>query len=72
MGVFYDYGHIWASDPILNTDDTITVQDAGVGIYTNYKKFFSRVQAAFKIGDPDITTKGDKDYRVLFQTGFVF
>ena len=72
IGIFYDYGQIWASDPIILTDETIAVQDAGVGIYTSYKKFFSKVQAAFEIGDSEISTKDDKNYRVLFQTGIVF
>jgi hemolysin activation/secretion protein len=72
IGIFYDYGQIWTSDPIILTDETIAVQDAGVGIYTSYKKFFSKVQAAFEIGDSEISTKDDKNYRVLFQTGIVF
>jgi len=72
IGAFYDYGQIWASDPLFPTDETITVQDAGVGIYTSYKKFFSKVQAAFEIGDSEISTKDDRSYRVLFQTGIVF
>jgi len=71
IGVFYDYGQIWESDSLTNSD-TITVQDAGVGIYTHYKKFFSKIQAAFEVGNADVSTKDDKDYRVLFQTGFVF
>jgi hemolysin activation/secretion protein len=69
MGIFYDYGWIWASDSI---NDDIRVQDAGIGIYTSYKKFFSRIQAAFKTKDSVIVTKDDKNYRILFQSGFSF
>ena len=72
IGIFYDYGQFWASDPIIPTDDTIAVQDTGVGIYTSYKKFFSKIQAAVKIGNSEISTKDDKDFRVIFQAGMVF
>jgi len=71
IGTFYDYGQIWESDSLTNSD-TITVQDAGVGIYTHYKKFFSKIQAAFEVGNSKVSTKDDKSYRVLFQTGLVF
>jgi len=72
IGSFYDYGQIWDSDSLADSDNKITVKDAGIGIYTNYKKFFSKVQAAFELGDSIIPTKDDEDYRVLFQAGMVF
>jgi hemolysin activation/secretion protein len=72
IGAFYDIGQIWESDSLTNSNETITVQDAGIGIYTNYKKFFSKIQAAFEVGNSDISAKDDKNYRVLFQTGLVF
>lgn len=72
IGTFYDIGQIWESDSLNNTNETITVQDAGVGIYTNYKNFFSKVQAAFEVGNSKAFTKDEKNYRVLFQTGFLF
>ncbi len=72
IGSFYDYGQIWDSDSLTDSDNKITVKDAGIGIYTNYKKFFSKVQAAFELGDSTIPTKDDEDYRVLFQAGMVF
>jgi len=72
VGAFYDIGQIWESDSLTNTNDTITVQDAGIGIYTHYKKFFSKIQAAFEVGNAKVVTKDDKNYRVLFQTGFIF
>ena len=72
IGVFYDYGHVWASDPIVPNDETIAVQDAGLGLYTRYKKFFSKIQAAYKLGGSEIPTKEDKDYRVIFQAGMAF
>jgi len=72
VGIFYDYGKIWASDSGTSTDDKISVQDIGLGLYTNYKKFFSRVQAAYIIGNPDVSTKDDKDYRIIVQAGIIF
>ena len=71
IGAFYDLGQIWESDSLTNSD-TITVQDAGIGIYTHYKKFFSKIQAAVEVGNSKVSPKDDEDYRILFQTGFVF
>ena len=72
IGTFFDYGQIWESDSIIPSNESIDVQDAGIGVYTNYKKFFSKVQVAFELGDSEIPTKDDEDYRVLFQAGMVF
>ncbi len=72
FGTFYDYGRIWASETLVDTSSDVTVQDAGIGIYSSYKKFFSKVQAAFKVKDSSIETKDNKDYRVLFQAGFSY
>jgi hemolysin activation/secretion protein len=72
VGVFYEYGQIWQSESLFDSDDSIAVQDAGVGVYTNYKKFFSKVQVAFEIEDSEIPTKDEEEYRVLFQAGIVF
>jgi len=72
IGAFYDYGQIWESEDIIASNEDISVQDTGIGIYTHYKKFFSKVQAAFKIKDSLTPVKDDKDYRVIFQTGFSF
>ena len=72
IGAFYDYGQIWESESIIPSTENISVQDAGVGIYTNYKKFFSIVQMALELGDSEISTKDDENYRVILQAGFVF
>jgi len=71
VGVFYEYGEIWESDSIISSD-TISVQDAGVGIYTTYNNFFSKIQGAVKVGNSDISPKDDDDFRALFQLGFVY
>ena len=72
FGIFYDYGKIWESDNPIASTKSIIVKDAGIGLYTNYKKFFSKIQVAFKLGNSTTPTKDDEDYRALFQTGIVF
>jgi len=72
VGTFYDYGKIWESDSIFSSSEDISVQDAGIGFYTHYKTFFSKAQVAFELGNSDISTKDDKNYRVILQAGFVF
>jgi len=72
IGAFYDYGQVWESETVNLSSETITAQDTGVGIYTTYKKFFSKVQTAFEVGDSEVSTKDDKNYRVILQAGFVF
>lgn len=71
LGAFYEYGKVWESDS-LASNESIAIKDAGIGIYTRYKKFFSKIQVAFKLGDSTISTKDDEDYRALFQAGIVF
>jgi len=72
IGAFYDYGQVWDSDTVNISSETITAQDTGVGIYTSYKKFFSKVQTAFEVGNSEVSTKDDKNYRVILQAGYVF
>ena len=72
IGAFYDYGQVWDSETVNLSSETITAQDTGVGIYTSYKKFFSKVQTAFEVGNSEVSTKDDKNYRVILQAGFVF
>ena len=50
-----------------------TLQDVGVGYYTNYKNAFSKLQIARVVGSEDIETEkvGDNS-RVLFQAGLTF
>ena len=72
IGAFYEYGQVWNSDTVNLSSETITAQDTGIGIYTGYKKFFSKVQTAFEVGNSKVSTKDDKNYRVIAQAGFVF
>jgi len=71
LGIFYDYGKVWESHSLVPTE-RIVAKDAGLGLYTKYKKFFSKVQVAYKLQDSKINTKDNKNYRALFQMGLVF
>jgi len=71
LGIFYDYGKIWGSNNLISNEHLVA-KDAGVGLYTKYKKFFSQIQLAYKLQDLKIPTKDDKNYRALFQMGLVF
>lgn len=72
IGTFYDYGKVWDSENANLSLDTISVQDTGIGIYTSYKKFFSKAQIAFKLGDSTILTQNENNYRIILQAGLVF
>lgn len=72
IGLFYDYGKIWESENLFTSTEDISVQDAGIGIYAHYQKFFSKAQVAYELGNADITTKDDKKYRVILQAGLIF
>lgn len=50
-----------------------TLQDAGIGYYTNYKNAFTKLQIARVIGSEDIQTENVGNIsRVLFQAGLTF
>ena len=69
---FYEYGRVQESDSVLDSYEGIAVKDTGIGIYTNNKKFFSKVQVAFKLEYSKVSTKDNENYRTLFQAGMVF
>jgi len=71
LGIFYDYGKVWESHSLVS-NKPIAVSDAGVGLYSKYKKFFSKIQLAYKLQDSKISTKDNKNYRALLQMGLVF
>jgi len=72
IGTFYEYGKVWDFENANLSLDTISAEDVGVGIYTNYKKFFSKIYIAFELGDSETSTKDDENHRVIVQAGFVF
>ena len=50
-----------------------TLQDAGIGYYTNYKNTFTKLQIARVVGNEDIETENPGDIsRILFQAGLTF
>ncbi|MDD3055441.1 MAG: ShlB/FhaC/HecB family hemolysin secretion/activation protein [Aliarcobacter sp.] len=74
IGFFYDV----ATGDMSNSDkDTQfkrrTLQDVGIGYYTNYKNAFTKLQVARVIGNEDIESEnvGDSS-RILFQAGLTF
>lgn len=74
IGFFYDV----ASGDMSNSDKDSqfkrrTLQDIGIGYYTNYKTAFTKLQIARVIGNEDIESENVGDIsRILFQAGFSF
>lgn len=71
VGIFYDAGRVHMADNITNFDSRI-LQDVGIGYYANHKDFFGKVQAAWKVGNEDVTSEPNRDSKVLFQLGMIF
>lgn len=74
LGFFYDVASGDMSDSSKDSQfERRTLQDAGIGYYTNYKNAFTKLQIARVIGSEDIETENVGNIsRVLFQAGFVF
>ena len=74
IGLFYDAGTASMSDKTADvTFETRTLQDVGIGYYTNYKNAFTKLQIARVVGGQDIETENVGNIsRVLFQAGLVF
>ena len=74
VGLFYDAGTASMSDKTADvTFETRTLQDVGVGYYTNYKNAFTKLQVARVVGGQDIETENVGNIsRVLVQAGMVF
>ena len=74
IGLFYDAGIASMSDKTADvTFETRTLQDVGMGYYTNYKNAFAKLQIARVVGGQDIETENVGNIsRVLVQAGFVF
>lgn len=74
LGFFYD---VATGDMSNSSKDSQfkrrTLQDVGIGYYTNYKNAFTKLQIARVIGSEDIQTENVGDItRVLFQAGLTF
>ena len=74
IGMFYDLGTGTMSDNSKDAEfERRTLQDIGIGYYTNYKKAFAKVQAARIVGGEDIQTEEVGNIsRILVQAGLVF
>lgn len=74
VGVFYDLGTASMSDKSADvTFESRTLQDVGLGYYTNYKTAFTKLQVARVVGGQDIETENVGNIsRVLVQAGWVF
>ena len=74
VGIFYDLGTGTMSDSSKDSQfEKRTLQDVGIGYYSNYKNAFAKIQAARVVGGEDIESEnvGDNS-RILVQAGFVF
>jgi hemolysin activation/secretion protein len=73
LGLFADNGWVYAQNGNYTTNDKITLTDAGLGYYVNFKQFFGTVQLVQPIGrSSGNTIESDPGTRVLAQVGFVF
>lgn len=74
VGLFYDAGTASMSDKTADvTFERRTLQDVGVGYYTNYKNAFTKLQVARVVGGQDVETENVGNIsRVLIQAGMVF
>ena len=74
IGLFYDLGSGYMSNNEKDLEfERRTLQDVGVGYYTNYKNAFTKLQVARVVGGQDIETENVGNIsRVLFQGGLVF
>lgn len=71
LGVFYDIGKVYMKKPTA-TFQSRTLQDIGVGYYSNYDKFFSSLQVAWKIDNENITSEPARAYKFLWMLGYSF
>lgn len=74
VGFFYDVATGDMNDSSKDTQfKRRTLQDAGIGYYTNYKNTFTKLQIARVIGSEDIESENVGDIsRILFQAGLIF
>lgn len=74
IGLFYDVGTASMSNKIADVIfESRTLQDIGVGYYTNYKNAFTKLQVARVVGGEDVETENIGNIsRILVQAGMVF
>lgn len=74
VGLFYDVATGDMSDSEKDSQfKRRTLQDVGIGYYTNYKNAFTKLQVARVVGNEDIESENVGNIsRILFQAGFTF
>lgn len=71
VGIFYDRGRVWMANNNVNFE-TKALQDAGVGYYASYNRFFGQTQVAWNVNSNDVTSEPNRNSRILFQAGMTF
>ena len=75
VGLFYDVGDVYMEDSSQDANfDRATLQDVGVGYYSNYKDFFLKTQMAWNLNSQEISseTTAHSNSKLLIQAGMVF
>ena len=75
VGLFYDVGNVYMEDSSQDANfDRTTLQDVGVGYYSNYKDFFLKTQMAWNLNSQEISseTTAHSNSKLLIQAGMVF
>lgn len=71
LSVFYDRGKVDMENP-TSTFKSRTLQDVGLGYYANYRGFFAKAQAAWRVGTEHVISEPDRDFRLLAMVGWSF
>lgn len=73
IGLFYDIGDVYMENSSQDANfDRTTLQDMGVGYYSNYKDFFLRTQMAWTVNSQAVSSETSANSKFLIQTGMVF
>lgn len=75
VGLFYDVGDVYMEDSSQDANfDRTTLQDVGIGYYSNYKDFFLKTQMAWNLNSQEISseTTAHSNSKLLIQAGMVF
>lgn len=71
VGIFYDRGKVWMANNNVGFESK-SLQDAGVGYYASYDRFFGQTQVAWNVNSNEVTSEPNRNSRILFQAGMTF
>lgn len=71
VGIFYDRGRAFMANNTVGFESK-SLQDIGVGYYTNYKNFFGKLQVAWTANSEAVSSEPASNNRILFQGGWSF